>query len=96
MWVQNVRMPVPGACLRKKLVRELENHEREPSIDLDSRFAELTSAVQEQWVEVNEELHSKTDIKGQRLRWAQIALASGLLVCLLLVVWYLYPIARGP
>lgn len=95
MWVSDVLMPVTGASLRKAVVNELEDTELQPSIDLDSRLVDLTAATQEQWVDVNEKLHSKTNIKGQRLRWAQIALAGGLLVCLLLVVWYLYPIARG-
>ena len=88
MWARDVLMPVTGASLHKEVVKELEDNELQPSIDLDSRLVELTCATQEQWVDVNEKLHSKTNIKGQRLRWAQIALAGGLFVCLLLVIWY--------
>jgi len=95
LWMRDVSMPITGSYLRNEVVKELEDNELQPSIDLDSRLVDLTAATQEQWVKVNEELHSKTNIKGERLRWAQTALASGLLVCLLLVVWYLYPIARG-
>ena len=93
MWMSDVSVPITGLSLREAVVKELEDNELQPSVDLDSRLVDLTSATQEKWVEVNEELYLKTNIKGQRLRWAQTGLAGGLLLCLLLVVWYLYPIA---
>jgi len=49
MWVSDVLMPVTGASLRKAVVNELEDTELQPSIDLDSRLVELSSATQEQW-----------------------------------------------